>query len=171
MSRRNKKSRGAKRSGFKTFWVKALWRLRQGSSLRERENGLRKRGRTKGTLVPILVDGDQACWSVSAKISEYINMPPRQAEYNPSYIRSSIQQRPRRLRKNAEYRPRFPLNYIKNVLSRRLILLWRTSIKHKTFYLDFARLYPKSYNCSHCVPEYYELSSARLSTTKIEKKS
>lgn len=31
----------------------------------------------------------RACWSVSAKISECINMPRRQAEYNPSYIQIS----------------------------------------------------------------------------------
>lgn len=31
----------------------------------------------------------RACWSVSAKISECINMPWRQAEYNPSYIQIS----------------------------------------------------------------------------------
>ena len=31
----------------------------------------------------------RACWSVSAKILECINMPRRQAEYNPSYIQIS----------------------------------------------------------------------------------
>lgn len=50
-----------------------------GGSLRERENGWGWKSRRSGA----------ACWSVSAKISECINMPRRQAEYNPSYIQIS----------------------------------------------------------------------------------
>lgn len=42
-----------------------------------------------GGGVVVVVDVGWACWSVSAKISECINMPRRQAEYNPSYIQSS----------------------------------------------------------------------------------
>lgn len=50
-----------------------------GGSLRERENGWGWKSRRSTA----------ACWSVSAKISECINMPRRQAEYNPSYIQIS----------------------------------------------------------------------------------
>lgn len=72
--------------------MKALWRrssLARGN-LRERENVLDVEKRKRRNKA--VVGGgytDWACWSVSAKISECINMPRRQVEYNPSYIQSS----------------------------------------------------------------------------------
>lgn len=93
----------------------------------------------------------RACWSVSAKISECINMPRRQAEYNPSYIQISSRdhRQPRYGEAKGKGRrlvtvtsvsgveqggtpQRFLLNYIKNVLSYGLIFLatWDSDIFH-----------------------------------------